>query len=192
MVTILKNPTISDTAKDALLSGPDSLESWLENPPDGTEWVDDQLVEKTGMTLKHSKVQRRLSTLWANYQNDQNLGGEVYTEVPCRTQKLGRKPDVAYLTPNLLAQYGEDQVLPQSFPLIAEIVSPTDLAEEVIAKAYDYLASSGHEVWLVYPKVQWIIVVTAQSKQIFGPGEVAETQVVLPGFAVAVDELLND
>lgn len=191
MVTILKNPAIPDTAQDAMPSGPDSLEAWLENPPDGTEWVDDQLVEKTGMTLQHSKVQRRLSTLWANYQTDQNLGGEVYTEVPCRTQKQGRKPDVAYLTPGLLAQYGEDQILPQSFPLIAEVVSPTDLAEDVIAKAYEYLASGGQEIWLVYPKVQWVIVVTAESKQIFGPGEMAETQVVLPGFAVAVNELLN-
>lgn len=192
MVTILKNPTVLGTAQAAVSSGPDSLEAWLANPPDGTEWVDDQLVEKTGMTLQHSKVQRRLSTLWANHQTNQNLGGEVYTEVPCRTQKQGRKPDVAYLTPDLLAQYGEDQVLPQSFPLIAEIVSPTDLAEDVIAKANEYLVSSGQEVWLVYPKVQWIIVVTAQSKRIFGPGELAETQVALIGFAVAVDELLND
>ncbi|MGB3296365.1 MAG: Uma2 family endonuclease [Phormidesmis sp.] len=188
MVTILKNPTFQETAS----SGPDSLEAWLENPPDGTEWVDDQLVEKTGMTLKHSKVQRRLSTLWANYQADQNLGGEVYTEVPCQTRKQGRKPDVTYLSPDLVAQYGEAKTLPQSFPLSAEIVSPTDLAEEVIAKAYEYLASGGQEVWLVYPEVRWVIVVTAQSQQISGPGEIAETQMMLPGFNVAVDELLND
>ena len=192
MVAILKNPTVPDTAQEAVSSGPDSLEAWLENPPDGTEWVDDQLVEKTGMTLKHSKVQGNLYYYWRRYQEGQRLDGQVYTEVPCRTGKQGRKPDVAYLTPDLLTQYGEVQVLPQSFPLSAEIVSPSDLAEEVIAKAYEYLASGGQEVWLVYPKVRWIIVVTAQSKLIFGPGEMAETQVVLPGFAVAVDELLND
>ena len=188
MVTILKNPTVQETVP----SSPDSLEAWLENPPDGTEWVDDQLVEKTGMTLRHSKIQRRLSTLWANHQADQDLGGEVYTEVPCRTQKQGRKPDVAYLTSDLLAQYGKAKILPQSFPLSAEIVSPTDLAEEVIAKAYEYLASGGQEVWLVYPEVRWVIVVTAESKQIFGAGEIARTQLVLPGFSVAIDELLND
>jgi hypothetical protein len=34
-----------------------SLEEFMVNPPDGMEWVDNQLVEKTGMTLKHSEVQ---------------------------------------------------------------------------------------------------------------------------------------
>ncbi|MEH2294969.1 hypothetical protein [Nostoc sp.] len=28
-----------------------SLEDFMANPPDGMEWVDEQLVEKTGMTL---------------------------------------------------------------------------------------------------------------------------------------------
>jgi hypothetical protein len=31
-----------------------SLEEWMENPPVGTEWVDGTLLEKNGMTLKHS------------------------------------------------------------------------------------------------------------------------------------------
>jgi hypothetical protein len=32
-----------------------SLEEWMENPPVGTEWVDGELLEKNGMTLKHSE-----------------------------------------------------------------------------------------------------------------------------------------
>ncbi|MGI8935193.1 Uma2 family endonuclease [Leptolyngbya sp. BC1307] len=175
----------------AALSVPDSLEAWLDNPLEGTEWANDHLIEKSGITVKHSRAQRLLSTLWANYQTNQALGGEVYTELPCQTNQQGRKPDIAYLTPELLEQYGNVKVVPQSAPLIAEIVSPTDLAEEMIAKAYEYLASGGQEVWLVYPEVRWIIVVTAESKQIFGPSEIAETRLVLPGFSVTVDELLN-
>jgi hypothetical protein len=31
-----------------------SLEDFLAHPPNGMEWVDGQLVEKTGMTVKHS------------------------------------------------------------------------------------------------------------------------------------------
>ncbi|WP_234016965.1 hypothetical protein [Nostoc sp. 'Lobaria pulmonaria (5183) cyanobiont'] len=34
-----------------------SLEDFMANPPEGMEWVDEQLVEKTGMTLKHSEIQ---------------------------------------------------------------------------------------------------------------------------------------
>lgn len=167
-----------------------SLEDWMENPPDHTEWIDGELVEKTGMTLKHSKVQGNLYFYWRSYQESSQQGGKVYTEVPCRTNKQGRFPDVAYLTPELVAQYGDAKVLPQSFPLSAEIVSPTDLAEDVIAKAQEYLQSGSQEVWLVYPENCWIIVVTADSRKIFIRSEIISTQKILPGFSISVDELL--
>jgi Uma2 family endonuclease len=53
-------------------------------------------------------------------------------------------PDVSYITPELWAQVGKFSVLPQSFPLLAEIVSPSDFADDVFAKAQEYLESG---VW---------------------------------------------
>ncbi len=167
-----------------------SLEDYLQNPPPQMEWVDGQLVEKSGMTLKHGRIQAKLATYWRNYKDNGNLGGEVYTEAPCRTTNQVRRPDVAYLTPELLAQFGNSDVLPQSFPLIAEIISPTDKAEDVFAKANEYLASGCQEIWLVLPDSQWIVVLTQQQRFLFAKGEVVSTQVVLQGFSVAVDELL--
>jgi Uma2 family endonuclease len=120
-----------------------SLEDWMENPPVGTEWVDGKLLDKNGMTLKHSKIQGNLYFYWRSYKESSGQGGEVYTEAPCHTNKQGCYPDVAYLTPELVAQYGNAKVLPQSFPLCAEIVSPSDLAEDVIAKSQEYLQSGG-------------------------------------------------
>lgn len=167
-----------------------SLEDWMQNPPDRQEWVNGELVEKNGMTLKHSKVQGNIYFYWRSYKDSSGQGGEVYTEVPCRTNKQGRYPDVAYLTPELVAQFGDAKVLPQSFPLSAEIVSPTDLAEDVIAKAQEYLQSGGEEVWIVFPENRWVIVITQETRQIFISGEVVSTQKVLQGFSIAVDELL--
>lgn len=166
-----------------------SLEDYLQNPPDHMEWVDGQLVEKNGMTLKHGRIQSKLSFYWRNYKDNHNLGGEVYTEAPCRTNKQIRRPDVAYLTSELIAQFGEPNVLPQSFPLVAEIISPTDLAEEVFAKANEYLESSCQEVWLVLPESQWTVILTQQQRLLLTKGEVASTQLILPDFRVAVDEL---
>lgn len=180
-----------------------SLEEWMENPPVGTEWVDgklidkhsmewvdEEVVERSGMTLKHGEIQVNLSFSWRSYKDSSGQGGKVYVEVPCRTNKQGRSPDVAYLTPKLVTQFGDAKVLPQSFPLSAEIVSPTDLAEDVIAKAAEYLQSSGEEVWLVFPDSRWIIVVTQNQRLVFISGEIVTTQTVLPGFSIAVDELL--
>jgi Uma2 family endonuclease len=162
----------------------------MENPVPNTEWVNGELVEKTGMTLRHSQIQARLANKWIVFGESRQDAGSVYTDVPCRTQRQGRSPDVAYLTPELVSQYGQEKVLPQSFPLCAEIISPTDLAEDVIAKAQEYLQSGSEEVWLVFPESRWIIVVTATARLIFVAGEEVSTQRVLLGFSVAVEELL--
>jgi Uma2 family endonuclease len=175
----------------------------MRNPPEHTEWVDgklvdkypmawvdDKLLEKPGMTLKHSRIQLRLGRYWGTYMDSSGQGGEVYTEVPCRTNKQGRVPDVAYLTPELVAQFGDVATLPQSFPLIAEIVSPTDIAEDVFLKAQEYLQSSCEEVWLVFPESRLVLVMTQNQILGFKSGEVVSTQKVLLGFSVAVDELL--
>ncbi len=158
--------------------------------PEHMEWVDGQLIEKNGMTLQHSEIQINLGFYWKSYTISGGQGGKVYTDVPCRTSKQVRRPDVAYLTPELVAQFGKADILPQSFPLIAEIVSPTDIAEEVLLKAQEYLQSGCEEVWLVFPESRLVLVMTQSQLVGFKAGEVVSTQKVLQGFSVAVDELL--
>ncbi len=78
-----------------------TLEDWIQNPPEKKEWVNGQLLEKNDMTLKHSRIQGNLYFYWRSYKDSSGQGGKVYTDVPCRTNKQGCYPDVAYLTPEL-------------------------------------------------------------------------------------------
>ena len=174
----------------AVLSENVSLEDFIANPPDDMEWVDGQIAEKNGMTVKHSRIQSRLDYSWRSYQISSGQGGEVYTEVPCRTDRRVRRPDVAYLTAELVAEYGDVSTLPQSPPLIAEIVSPTDIAEDIFLKAQEYLDSGCLEVWIVFPESRWIMIMTQTQKLTFNLGSTISTQLVLAGFSLAVDELL--
>ncbi|MEG4560552.1 MULTISPECIES: Uma2 family endonuclease [unclassified Microcoleus] len=174
----------------AVLSDNVSLEDFIASPTDDMEWVDGQIVEKNGMTAKHSRIQSRLDRSWGNYKDSSGQGGEVYVEVPCRTDRRVRRPDVAYLTAELVAQFGDVPTLPQSPPLIAEIVSPTDIAEEIFLKAQEYLDSGCLEAWIVFPESRWILIMTQTQKLTFNLGSTVSTQLVLPGFSVAVDELL--
>ncbi|TAG16711.1 MAG: Uma2 family endonuclease [Oscillatoriales cyanobacterium] len=167
-----------------------SLEDFLVKPPDRMEWVDGNLVEKTGMTFKHSLAQSKLSTSWRNYQNSSGQGGEVLTEILCRTNKQGRRPDIAYITPELLPQSGNFTAFSQSFPLIAEVASPEDSGEELFAKAHEYLESGCQEVWLLFPEARLIFVNAGERWLLFNADEVVNTQRVLTGFSVAVNELL--
>lgn len=167
-----------------------SVEELNISLPEHMEWVNGQFIEKNGMTLKHSEIQLNLGFEWKSYLVASGQGGKVYTDVPCRTTKQVRRPDVAYLTPELVAEFGDVATLPQSFPLIAEIISPTDIAEDVFLKAQEYLQLSCEEVWLVFPESRLVLVMT--QSQIVGlkSGEVVATQKVLPGFSMAVDQLV--
>jgi len=167
-----------------------ALEEFIAAPPDNMELVDGQLVEKNGMTLKTGKIQSRLSRYWGDYKDSSGQGGEAYVEVPCRTNRQIRRPDVAYLTPELVAQFGNLATLPQSFPLVAEIVSPTDIAEDVFLKAQEYLESSCQEVWLVFPESRLIFVMSQDRILTFRSGDTASTQQILLGFSIEVDRLL--
>lgn len=168
-----------------------SLEEFMLHPLERMEWVDSKLVEKTGMTFKHGVAQAKLAYYWRNYMISSGQGGEVCTETLCRTGKQARRPDVAYITAELLKQVGEFTVLPQSFPLIAEVASPDDSAEDLFAKAKEYLESGCQEVWLLFPEARLVLINTQQRWLLFNADEVVSTQTVLTGFSVAVNELLN-
>jgi len=168
-----------------------SLEDFIAHPPDHTEWVDGKLIEKTGMTFKHGLAQSKLSSYWRNYILSSGQGGEICVETLCRTNKQGRRPDVAYISNELLEQFGTNlKILPQSFPLIAEVASPDDSAEELFAKSQEYLESGCLEVWLLFPETRLVLINTQDKWQLFNTNEAASTQTVLTGFSIAVAELL--
>ncbi|MDB9511885.1 Uma2 family endonuclease [Kamptonema animale CS-326] len=191
-MVIAINPTLADKSEELQVEEPQkvlSLEEFIAHPPDRMEWVDGQLVEKTGMGFKHGLAQSKLATYWGNYKKSSGQGGEVITEVLCRTQKQGRRPDVAYITPDLIPTENLT-IFPQSFPLIAEVVSPDDSAEELFAKAQEYLESGCQEVWLLFPEAKLILINDRQRWILFNSVEIVSTQNVLLGFSVAVNELL--
>jgi Uma2 family endonuclease len=136
------------------------LSTEVVNLPENIELVDDKLIEKTGIAFKHSVTQVNIARYWRNHIISSGQGGKVCTEAPCRIGKQTRRPDVAYITPKLLEETGEFTILPQSFPLIAEIASLDDSGEELFAKAKEYLQSGCQEVWLVFPESLGIIAIT--------------------------------
>ena len=164
-----------------------TLEEFLANPPEHQEWVDGELIEKTDMTIKHSKIQAKLAYFWLNYLEKTSQQGAVYTELPCQTINQGRRPDVCYLTPELAVQYEDASSLPQSPSLIAEIASPNDSAEDLFAKASEYLASQCQEVWLIFPESKRVLIILPEQTLAFSHNDSISTQTVLKGFEISVN-----
>ena len=175
----------------ALVKESFTLADFMANPPEGKEWVDGNLLEKTGMTIRHSKIQSRLARLWGNYLLESGQGDSVYVELPCSTLRQGRRPDVSYLVPELVEKFGNNATLPQSPSLIAEIASPTDSAEDLFAKATEYLESGCKEVWLVFPESNRLLIITPNQTLAFHSPDEVSTQVVLSGFRVLLNELFK-
>ena len=168
-----------------------SLEEFLSHPRDRTEWVDGKVIEKTGLTIKHGLAQGKLIHHWGNFITSSEKGGELCVGTLCRSTKQARRPDLAYISPQLLEQFGNNfTVLPQSFPLIAEVASPDDSAEDLFAKSKEYLESGCQEVWLLFPETRIILINTQNRWFLFNSDETVRTQNVLTGFSVAVSELL--
>ncbi|NJP09448.1 MAG: Uma2 family endonuclease [Leptolyngbyaceae cyanobacterium RU_5_1] len=157
--------------------------------PEGMEEVDGELIEKTGMTIAHAATQGKLIYAWTNHVISTGQGGEVYAEAPCRTDRQKRRPDVAYMSAELLAQYGRPAILPHSYPLIGEVASADDKAEALFDKAREYLRSGCLEVWLLFPENQLVMIVTQNQWQVFTEADTVSTQTVLQGFQMAVAEL---
>jgi Uma2 family endonuclease len=157
--------------------------------PEGMEEVDGVLIEKTGMTVKHALTQLNLAGEWRSYAKASGQGGKAYTEAPCQTDQQKRRPDVAYLTAELVEQYGSPAILPQSYTLIGEVASPDDEAEMLFNKAREYLRSGCLEVWLLFPENQLVMIATQDDWQVFTEQETIATQKVLPGFTIAIAEL---
>jgi Uma2 family endonuclease len=142
------------------------------------------------MNAKTGRIQARLARLWGNYLVGSDQGGEVYIETACQTTGQMCCPDVAYLTPALMAEHGDFKILPRSFPLVAEVISPTDEMEDVFGKVGEYLATECQEVWLVMPESQMVLVITAQAQHLYRIADTVQTHQVLPGFSVAAAALL--
>lgn len=103
-----------------------------------------------------------------------------------------REPDVIYLTAeqNKLA----DEEFAQAAELVMEVVSVDDPSRDYVAKRQEYAAASIPEYWILDPASRLILVLglegnTYVERGKYGPGQRALSH-HLPGFGVAVDEML--
>jgi Uma2 family endonuclease len=77
----------------------------------------------------------------------------------------------------------------QGAPALAvEVVSPSDLAQDLARKVDQYLSAGAREVWVVYPNIREVHVSREGGEAfVLGPHDTLETPGLLPEFAVKVD-----
>ena len=144
-----------------------------------------ELVTMTEPMPRHNRVRDRIARLLGNFVEEAKLG-EVFLETGYQlTAETVRIPDVSFVPADRAREIDPDRRIQGAPALAIEVVSPTDLAEDLTQKVKQYLAAGAKAVWVFYPKPREVQVFRDDGA-IFVPreSETLEQPEVLPGFAL--------
>jgi len=160
------------------------------------EIIDGQRVELSPMSILASRVASNLQGHLAHHLFGNPVGEalmETLFRLPLPVDR-NRRPDVAFVSAQTIAQApaqpGSDNawaVLPE---LMVEVVSPNDLAEEILERLNEYFAAGTKLVWIVYPTQRLLYVYSSPRQvRILGQADELDGGVVLPGFRIPIASL---
>ena len=103
-----------------------------------------------------------------------------------------RFPDVSFISAERLSPDETSRTFFRIPPdIVAEVVSPSDRANEVESKALGWIAAGAQLVWVLFPGSQTIHVYRADGHdEILGPDDTLSGEGLLPGFEINVSELI--
>jgi Uma2 family endonuclease len=156
------------------------------------EFVDGEWKEKEMPGAKHSGVCGRLLEEFAIYLRGHRIAC-LCPEASFQIGKRERVPDLALVRLERIPPAGEPEPKWTIPPDIAiEIISPSDLDEEVQDKVDEYLAAGVKQVWLVRPKQEIITIYRSRTNIIAFPGDSELLcEDLLPGFHCKLQDIFQ-
>ena len=145
------------------------------------------------MSAYSVRVGSRLSRLMGHFGDAHDLG-EVASENLFRLRLPGdqcRCPDVAFVS---FERWAKGRPMPlrgdawDVVPdLMAEVVSPTDRAEDLMKKIIEYFQAGVRQVWVIYPIQRFVLVYESLTRvRGFTDADELDGGDVLPGFRTPV------
>ena len=163
--------------------------------PDGYEIVDGELVEMPPMSEEANWIGGQLFAAINAFVVANKLGrvypqDTVFRAFPGKRITI-RKPDVAFIRKDRLAERPSKKDLAIPPDLVAEILSPTDSAVEVNAKIEQYLAAGVQLVWVIDPDSRVALVFRSNGTiSKVRENEELDGENVLPGFKCKLSSVL--
>jgi Uma2 family endonuclease len=163
------------------------------------EEIDGQRVELPPMSVFANWIAGQLVGrlfMWAQEHGRGHAVMEILFRLPL-PENRNRRPDVAFVSYErwpkgrpIPAEGNAWDVVPE---LAVEVVSPSDLAEELDTKIDEYFRAGVRQVWVVYPRRPGVLVFDSLT-QVRGltREHTLEGGDVLPGFRLEVAELFPE
>jgi Uma2 family endonuclease len=160
------------------------------------EIIDGQRVGLPPMGIQAAWIASLLDQHLGYFGRTQNLGRTVCEglfRLPLPVDR-NRRPDVAFVAYD---RWAKSRPLPESdnawdvLPNLAvEVISPTDLAEDVQVKVAEYLQAGVTLQWVVYPRTGKVHVYESPSRiRVLSRTDELDGSTVLPGFRLPLTEL---
>ena len=144
-----------------------------------------KLVTVAERMPRHNWVRDNIAAALRDFTHPRHLG-RVFLETGYQlTPETVRIPDVSFVPADRMREIDLDKRIQGAPALAIEVVSPTDLAEDLTQKVKQYLAAGAKTVWVFYPKPREVQVFRADG-EIFvrRESEILEEPEVLPGFSL--------
>ena len=144
-----------------------------------------EVVTMTEPMPRHNWVRDNIARLTGNFVEERKLG-RVFLETGYQlTPETVRIPDVSFVPADRMREIDLDRRIQGAPALAIEVVSPTDLAEELTQKVKQYLAAGAKAVWVFYPKTREVQVFRADGGSfVRHEHETLEDPDLLPGFSL--------
>lgn len=130
---------------------------------DDIELSETELEQSRTMADKnHSKMQFRLSTALAEYEEQRRIS--IFPEVDLDLQGWLVRPDISLL-PYMDYDWEHDEIVLQTVPLVAiEITSARQPVSDLFDKARKYFAHGVQSCWIIIPPTRTITVLSPLTK----------------------------
>ncbi len=170
-----------------------AVEEYLANSDyEHSEYVDGEILELNVGTCPHSSIQANCVVALKLFLRTFGRG-RTLPECRCRLIYDGkvrfRQPDVCVsFHPGARTK----SYLEGAPEFVIEIRSPDDTIRFLVRKLEEYFANGCKLAWLIFPEEQTVEVFTPNGHvQVLGPGDTLEGGEILPGLAIAVNEVFE-
>jgi Uma2 family endonuclease len=151
-----------------------------------------EVVTMTEPMPRHNFIRDNIADAVKDFIKPRKLG-RVAVEMGYQlTPDTVRIPDVSFLPADRMREIDLDRRIQGAPALAVEVVSPSDLAEELTHKVEQYIAAGSKSVWVVYPKSREVHVFHASGVKVHRDANAAlEDQELFPGFSLAFSVLFE-
>jgi Uma2 family endonuclease len=155
------------------------------------ELKDGELLRMAHAKFGHERTKARITRILMRYIL-QHAIGEIYSE---SSFALSRSrvciPDVSFLRNELAIATDPDQIFQGPPDLAIEVISDSEIAEDLRQKIEDYLDAGSKTVWAVYPKLRVVAVYDQSGVREYRGDQVMEAPEILPGFQARVSQFFE-